>query len=31
VAHTPHEHLSLQDLRAGAELNRRLALHFLQS
>jgi acetylornithine deacetylase len=31
VAHTAHEHLTLQDLRAGADLNQRLALHFLQS
>jgi len=29
VAHTLDEHLSLDDLVAGVELNRRLALHFL--
>lgn len=29
VAHTDHEHLSFADLAAGIELNRRLALHFL--
>jgi acetylornithine deacetylase len=31
VAHTAQEHLTLQDLHAGAGLNLRLALHFLQS
>jgi acetylornithine deacetylase len=30
VAHTDHEHLALADLMAGAELNRRLALHVLE-
>lgn len=30
VAHTDDEHLSLADLMAGIELNRRLALHFLE-
>jgi acetylornithine deacetylase len=30
VAHTPHEHLAFPDLRAGADLNRRIALHFLK-
>ncbi len=30
VAHTDDEHLSLADLDAGIELNRRLALHFLE-
>ena len=30
VAHTPDEHLTLHDLRAGADLNERLARHFLQ-
>lgn len=29
VAHTLDEHLSLADLEAGVDLNRRLALHFL--
>ena len=29
VAHTLNEHLSLSDLEAGVDLNRRLALHFL--
>lgn len=29
VAHTLDEHISLSDLEAGVELNRRLALHFL--
>jgi acetylornithine deacetylase len=29
VAHTLDEHLTLTDLEAGADLNRRLALHFL--
>ncbi|MCC6513499.1 MAG: M20/M25/M40 family metallo-hydrolase [Geothrix sp.] len=29
VAHTRDEHLSLADLEAGVDLNRRLALHFL--
>jgi acetylornithine deacetylase/succinyl-diaminopimelate desuccinylase-like protein len=29
VAHTLDEHLSLSDLEAGVDLNRRLALHFL--
>jgi acetylornithine deacetylase/succinyl-diaminopimelate desuccinylase-like protein len=29
VAHTLGEHLSLADLEAGVDLNRRLALHFL--
>jgi len=29
VAHTAQEHLSLADLRAGIELNHKLALHFL--
>lgn len=29
VAHTLDEHLDLDDLEAGVELNRRLALHFL--
>jgi acetylornithine deacetylase len=29
VAHTDHEHLRLSDLAAGVDLNRRLALHFL--
>jgi acetylornithine deacetylase len=29
VAHTDQEHLSLADLRAGVELNHKLALHFL--
>lgn len=29
VAHTDHEHLLLNDLVAGIDLNRRLALHFL--
>lgn len=31
VAHTDHEHLSLADLQAGIALNRRLALHFLET
>lgn len=30
VAHTGQEHLTLADLRAGVELNRKLALHFLE-
>ena len=30
VAHTAEEHLTLNDLRAGAALNERLARHFLQ-
>jgi len=30
VAHTDQEHLSLADLRAGVELNHKLALHFLK-
>lgn len=30
VAHTDEEHLSLTDLLAGIDLNRRLALHFLE-
>jgi len=30
VAHTEHEHLTLADLRAGIELNHKLALHFLE-
>jgi acetylornithine deacetylase len=30
VAHTPDEHLTLSDLRAGADLNARLARHFLK-
>lgn len=30
TAHTAEEHLSLADLRAGVELNYRLALHFLK-
>ena len=30
VAHTEREHLSLADLRAGIELNHKLALHFLK-
>jgi len=30
VAHRPDEHLTLHDLGAGAELNRRIALHFLK-
>ncbi len=30
VAHTDEEHLTLADLAAGIELNRRLALHFLE-
>jgi acetylornithine deacetylase/succinyl-diaminopimelate desuccinylase-like protein len=30
VAHTAQEQLSLADLLAGADLNHRLALHFLQ-
>ncbi len=30
VAHTLEEHVSLEDLRGGVDLNRRLALHFLQ-
>lgn len=30
VAHTDHEKLSLADLMAGVDLNRRLALHFLE-
>jgi len=30
VAHTDEEHLTLADLMAGIELNRRLALHFLE-
>jgi acetylornithine deacetylase/succinyl-diaminopimelate desuccinylase-like protein len=30
VAHTPDEHLTLLDLRAGADLNARLARHFLK-
>jgi acetylornithine deacetylase len=29
VAHTLDEHLTLTDLEAGVDLNRRLALHFL--
>jgi acetylornithine deacetylase/succinyl-diaminopimelate desuccinylase-like protein len=29
VAHTLDEHLRLDDLEAGVDLNRRLALHFL--
>jgi acetylornithine deacetylase len=29
VAHTPDEHLTMADLEAGVDLNRRLALHFL--
>ena len=29
VAHTDHEHLHVADLEAGIDLNRRLALHFL--
>ena len=31
VAHTEQEHLTLADLRAGIDLNHRLALHFLNS
>ena len=30
VAHTGQEHLTLADLRAGVELNHKLALHFLE-
>jgi acetylornithine deacetylase/succinyl-diaminopimelate desuccinylase-like protein len=30
IAHTAQEQLSLADLRAGVELNYRLALHFLE-
>lgn len=30
VAHTENEHLAMQDLMSGAELNLRLARHFLQ-
>ncbi|BDU71645.1 M20 family metallopeptidase [Mesoterricola silvestris] len=30
VAHTENEHLTMQDLAAGADLNLRLARHFLQ-
>jgi acetylornithine deacetylase/succinyl-diaminopimelate desuccinylase-like protein len=30
VAHTEREHLTLADLRAGVELNYKLALHFLE-
>jgi len=31
VAHTEDEHLTLADLRAGVELNHRLAMHFLEA
>ena len=30
VAHTEQEHLTLAELRAGIDLNHRLALHFLE-